>query len=104
MESGPWFSGRRVLTLEFEILYIYRGVVRKYCPDFLIRLTSGELVVLDVKGQDTEQDQVKRRFLDERVKAAVRNDPGATRMPDRTRLSPPHPVRARTVTKRRAVR
>lgn len=55
--------------LGFEILYIYRGVVRKYRPDFLIRLMSGELLVLEVKGQDTEQDQAKRRFLDEWVKA-----------------------------------
>jgi type III restriction enzyme len=55
--------------LGFEILYIYRGVVRKYRPDFLVRLVSGELLVLEVKGQDTEQDQIKRRFLDEWVKA-----------------------------------
>jgi type III restriction enzyme len=26
-------------------------------------------LILEVKGQDTEQDQVKRRFLDEWVKA-----------------------------------
>jgi type III restriction enzyme len=55
--------------LGFEILYVYRGVVRKYRPDFLIRLASGESVILEVKGQDLEQDQVKRRFLDEWVKA-----------------------------------
>lgn len=55
--------------LGFEILYVYRGVVRKYRPDFLIRLTSGEHLILETKGQDTEQDQVKRRFLDEWVKA-----------------------------------
>ena len=28
--------------LGFEILYVYRGVVRKYRPDFLIRFKSGE--------------------------------------------------------------
>lgn len=55
--------------LGFEILYVYRGVVRKYRPDFLIRLTAGEYLVLETKGQDTEQDQVKRRFLDEWVNA-----------------------------------
>ncbi|MEW5922239.1 MAG: BPTD_3080 family restriction endonuclease [Bacillota bacterium] len=55
--------------LGFEILYIYRGVVRKYRPDFLIRLNSGEMLVLETKGQDTEQDRVKRRFLDEWVRA-----------------------------------
>ncbi len=57
------------LKFASEILYVYRGVVRKYRPDFLIRLASGENVILEVKGQDLEQDQVKRRFLDEWVKA-----------------------------------
>ncbi|HAZ30843.1 TPA: type III restriction endonuclease subunit R, partial [Candidatus Acetothermia bacterium] len=55
--------------LGFEVLYLYRGVVRKYRPDFLIRLTSGDMLVLETKGQDTEQDRVKCRFLDEWVKA-----------------------------------
>lgn len=55
--------------LGFEILYVYRGVVRKYRPDFLIRLTSGEMLVLETKGQDTEQDKVKRRYLDEWIQA-----------------------------------
>ena len=55
--------------LGFEVLYIYKGVVRKYRPDFIIRLASGTTLVLETKGQDTEQDQTKRRFLDEWVKA-----------------------------------
>ncbi len=55
--------------LGFEILYIYRGVVRKYRPDFIIRLKSGEVLVLETKGQETEQDRTKRRFLGEWVKA-----------------------------------
>lgn len=55
--------------LGFEIHYLYRGVVRKYRPDFLIRLISGEMLVLETKGQDTEQDKTKRRSLDEWVQA-----------------------------------
>jgi type III restriction enzyme len=55
--------------LGFEVLYIYRGVVRKYRPDFLARLNTGEMLILETKGQDTEQDRVKRRFLDEWVNA-----------------------------------
>jgi type III restriction enzyme len=61
--------------LGFEVLYIYRGVVRKYRPDFLVRLATGDLLVIETKGQDTEQDRVKRRFLDEWVKA-VNNQGG----------------------------
>ena len=55
--------------LGFEILYIYRGVVRKYRPDFLVRLKNGDMLVLETKGEDTEQDQVKRRYLDEWTEA-----------------------------------
>ncbi len=61
--------------LGFEVLYIYRGVVRKYRPDFLVCLVNGDMLVLETKGQDTEQDRVKRRFLDEWVKA-VNNQGG----------------------------
>ena len=55
--------------LGFEVLYIYRGVVRKYRADFLIRLTSGQMLILETKGQDTDQDKAKWRFLDEWVQA-----------------------------------
>jgi type III restriction enzyme len=55
--------------LGFEVYYIYRGVVRKYRPDFLVRLASGDMLVLETKGQDTEEDQVKRRYLDEWIQA-----------------------------------
>lgn len=55
--------------LGFEILYVFRGVVRKYRPDFLVRLKNDEMLVLETKGRDTEQDKVKRRYLDEWVQA-----------------------------------
>jgi type III restriction enzyme len=55
--------------LAFEVLYVYRGVVRKYRPDFLVRLANGDMLVLETKGQDTEQDQVKRRYLEEWTQA-----------------------------------
>jgi len=77
--------------LGFEVLYIYRGVVRKYRPDFLVRLKNGDILVLETKGQDTEQDRVKRRYLDEwcqavnahggfgRWRSAVAGSPGEIR-------------------------
>jgi type III restriction enzyme len=55
--------------LGFEIFYTYEGVIRKYRSDFIIRLRTGEFLVLETKGQDTEQDKTKRRFLDEWVTA-----------------------------------
>ena len=43
--------------LGFEVLYVHRGVVRKYRPDFLVRLQSGDLLILETKGQETDQGQ-----------------------------------------------
>ncbi len=53
----------------FEIPYLYQGVVRKYRPDFLVRLASGEMLILETKGEESEQDRVKHRYLDEWVQA-----------------------------------
>ena len=55
--------------LGFDVLYVYRGVVRKYRPDFLVRMKNGDLLVMETKGQDTEQDKVKRRYLAEWTEA-----------------------------------
>ena len=35
----------------------------------LFRSTNGEMLVLETKGQDTEQDKVKRRYLEEWAQA-----------------------------------
>ena len=48
---------------------MFEGAVRKYRPDFLARLTDGTMLVLEVKGQDSAQNQTKRKFLDEWVTA-----------------------------------
>jgi type III restriction enzyme len=55
--------------LGFEVLYVYRGVVRKYRPDFLVRLANGDMLILETNGQDTELDRVKRCYLEEWVQA-----------------------------------
>jgi len=55
--------------LGFDILYIFKGVVRKYRPDFLIRLKTGHMLILETKGQETQQDKTKREFLKEWVEA-----------------------------------
>jgi type III restriction enzyme len=55
--------------LGFEVLYSYQGVVRKYIPDFLIRLANGKLLVLEVKGKDSQQNKAKRAALDQWVQA-----------------------------------
>ena len=55
--------------LGFEVFYVHAGVVHKYRPDFLVRLASGDMLVLEVKGRERDRDHAKRRFLDEWVAA-----------------------------------
>lgn len=55
--------------LGFQIPYIYNGIVHKYYPDFIIKLKTGDFLVLEVKGSETEKDKTKRNFLDEWVRA-----------------------------------
>jgi type III restriction enzyme len=55
--------------LGFVIHYTYQGIVHTYYPDFLIRLKTGEMLVLETKGKDDQQNQTKRKFLDEWVQA-----------------------------------
>lgn len=55
--------------LGFEIFYLWNGVRRRFVPDFLIRLTNGKTLVLEIKGEDSEQNRAKRAALDTWVKA-----------------------------------
>ena len=55
--------------LGFSVIYTFEGVVRRYFPDFLIRLDNGTILVLETKGQETDKDKAKRRALAEWVKA-----------------------------------
>lgn len=55
--------------LGFVIHYSYQGVIHTYYPDFLIRLKNGDMLVLETKGKDDQQNRTKREFLDEWVRA-----------------------------------
>lgn len=55
--------------LGFFILYNFNGVIRKFFPDFMIRLINDEYLILETKGVDSQQNQTKREFLNEWVKA-----------------------------------
>lgn len=55
--------------LGFEIVYTFDGVIRKYVPDFIIKLDNGKTLVLETKGQETRRDKVKRAALSEWVEA-----------------------------------
>lgn len=55
--------------LGFEITYLKGGIVKKYRPDYLIKLKSGDMLVLETKGVMRDSDKVKLEYLAEWVKA-----------------------------------
>ncbi len=55
--------------LGFQIYYLWNGARRRFVPDFLIRLSNGRSLVLEIKGEDSEQNRAKRAALDAWVKA-----------------------------------
>ena len=55
--------------LGFVILYNHQGIIRKYYPDFIIRLANGEYMILETKGKDKPRDKTKRDYLNQWVQA-----------------------------------
>jgi type III restriction enzyme len=45
--------------LGFFIYYMWGGSKRRYIPDYLVKLTTGITLILEVKGQVTDQDESK---------------------------------------------
>ena len=39
---------------------LYRGASRNFIPDHLIRLNNGKTLILEIKGQYSEQNRAKR--------------------------------------------
>jgi type III restriction enzyme len=67
--SSSVVSYARNERLGFQIYYMWNGAKRRYIPDLLIRFTNGLTLILEIKGQDTEQDRAKRAALDVWVNA-----------------------------------
>jgi type III restriction enzyme len=55
--------------LGFTIIYNHKGVIRKFYPDFILRLANGDCMVLETKGIDSQQNQTKREYLNEWINA-----------------------------------
>lgn len=55
--------------LDFKVRYLYRGSSRNFVPDYLIRLNNSKTLVLEVKGQDSEQNRAKRAAMQNWVQA-----------------------------------
>jgi type III restriction enzyme len=55
--------------LGFAIIYNFQGVVSRYFPDFIIKLKTGDHLIIETKGQERDKEKTKRAFLDEWSKA-----------------------------------
>ncbi len=55
--------------LGFQVYYLWRGSRRKFVPDYLITLSNGKRIVLEIKGEDSDQNRAKRLALDAWVRA-----------------------------------
>lgn len=55
--------------LGFQVYYLWRGSKHKFVPDYLIRLSNNKHLVLEIKGEDSEQNRHKRMALDAWVRA-----------------------------------
>ena len=55
--------------LGLQILYLWWGSKRRFLPDFVIRLANGKTLIVEIKGEDSEQNRAKRMALDAWVRA-----------------------------------
>jgi type III restriction enzyme len=55
--------------LGFQVHYLWNGSRRRFVPDFLVRLTTGRTLVLEIKGEDADQHKAKRAALGAWVQA-----------------------------------
>ena len=57
--------------LDFVIPYEYRQLARSYLPDFLVSLVDGSTLVLEIKGQEREEDREKHEAASRWVDAVT---------------------------------
>lgn len=76
--------------LGFEIRYIFNGGEHKYRPDFLVKLSNDEILVIEIKGEEDQKDKVKREAMREWVRAVNQHggfgrwhsEPAVSKRPD----------------------
>ena len=62
----------KLLRRRFEwiaIYYLWNGSKRRYVPDFIVEAASGGFLVLELKGQKSQQNDAKHAALEEWVAA-----------------------------------
>jgi len=59
--------------LGFEIFYLWQGQIKTYYPDYIIKFENNRHLILEIKGQITEQDKAKWQAAKEWVNAVNAN-------------------------------
>jgi type III restriction enzyme len=72
MGPGLRQSSGRNDRLEFNVPYELYGVSHVYEPDFLVRLTNGVIVLLEIKGRSYDSTDVKHQAARRWVSAVNR--------------------------------
>ncbi|MCD6706818.1 MAG: DEAD/DEAH box helicase family protein [Thiobacillus sp.] len=67
-QSGQVLAYAKNDHLGFQVYYLWNGARRRFVPDFIVRLANGKLLILEIKGEDSPQNQAKRQALDAWVK------------------------------------
>lgn len=49
--------------LGFQVYYLWNGARRRFLPDFLVRMSNGKTLALEIKGVDDAQNKAKRAAL-----------------------------------------
>jgi len=72
-QSGQVLAYAKNDHLGFQVYYLWNGARRRFVPDFIVRLAlpgqGCKLLVLEIKGEDSPQNQAKRQALDAWVRA-----------------------------------
>lgn len=55
--------------LELSIPYEYLGIAHAYFPDFVVRLSDGATLLLEIKGEEREKDRAKHQAAQRWVSA-----------------------------------
>ncbi len=67
-QSGQVLAYAKNDHLGFQVHYLWNGARRRFVPDFLVRLANGKTLILEIKGEESPQNQAKRQALDAWVK------------------------------------
>jgi len=70
LEASPLVSAyAKNDHLGFQVHYLWNGAKRRYLPDFLIRLSNGRTLILEIKGEKSDLTKAKHAALEAWIQA-----------------------------------